>query len=99
MNDLDLGKELAKKYQESREAKGDNGPVQFDVKILTKTHWPAYKSFNLSVPIEINTCMEDFANYYKNQASNHHRELNWNFAMGTALVNAKIPQSGKVFDL
>lgn len=27
MNDLDLGKEMAKKYQESREAKGDNGPV------------------------------------------------------------------------
>ena len=66
MNDLELGKELSKKYQETRAAKETEGPVEFDVKILTLTHWPAYKSFQLSVPIEINTCMEDFALFYKN---------------------------------
>mgnify|MGYP000049754553 FL=1 len=45
MNDLELGKELSKKYQETRAAKETEGPVEFDVKILTLTHWPAYKSF------------------------------------------------------
>ena len=66
MNDLELGKEQAKKYSDQRKSKVADLPVDFDVKILTKTHWPAYKFFNLSVPLEINTCMEDFANFYKN---------------------------------
>jgi len=98
MNDLELGKEQAKRYAEHRQTKGADGPVEFDVKILTKTHWPAYKFFNLSVPLEINSCMEDFASFYKSQPANHHRELNWNFAMGTAVVNAKLP-SGNKYDL
>jgi hypothetical protein len=98
MNDLELGKELSKKYQDHRAVAGNEGPIEFDVKILTLAHWPAYKSFQLSVPIEINTCMEDFAMFYKNHPTNHHRELNWNFAMGTAIVNCKIPDGGK-YDL
>lgn len=66
MNDLELGKEQAKKYTDLRQNSGTEAPVDFDVKILTKTHWPAFKSFNLSVPVEINSCMEDFATFYKN---------------------------------
>jgi cullin 1 len=45
MNDLELGKELSKKYQDQRALKESDGPVEFDVKILTLAHWPAYKSF------------------------------------------------------
>ena len=45
MNDLELGKELSKKYQEMRAARDNEGPIEFDVKILTLTHWPAYNSF------------------------------------------------------
>lgn len=43
--------------------------------------------------------MDNFKNYYKKQPSNNHRELNWNFAMGTAHVQATIPGQTKSYEL
>jgi cullin 1 len=43
--------------------------------------------------------MDNFNEFYTRQPTNHHRELKWNFAMGTAIVSAKIPNSGKVYEL
>ena len=67
--------------------------VDFDIKILTTSYWPTYKSFELSVPQEIKSCMDNFASYYERQQQNHHRELKWNFAMGTAILKFKLPLS------
>ena len=49
--------------------------------------------------MEIKTCMDNFTEYYTKQPTNHHRELKWNFAMGSALVMAKIPGSAKQYEL
>lgn len=74
-------------------------PIDFDIKILTTSYWPSYKSFELSVPMEVKSCMDSFTEYYTRQATNHHRELKWNFAMGTATVSAKLPGGAKSYDL
>ena len=99
MNDLDLAKDTAVKYNEFQQNTGHKQPIDFDIKILTTSYWPTYKTFELSVPAEINTCMENFKTYYKKQPSNNHRELSWNFSMGTAIVQAKIPGQAKPYDL
>lgn len=55
MNDLELAKDQAKAYQDHRQegvSKGafEEDPIEFDIKILTTSYWPSYKSFELSVP-------------------------------------------------
>lgn len=51
------------------------------------------------MPKEINTCIENFTQYYKSRQQHVHREIKWNFAMGTAIVQFKLPGSPKVYDL
>jgi len=100
MNDLEIAKDKAKKYKEHRSTTQQAAdPIDFDIKILTTSYWPSYKTFELSVPPEIKTCMDSFQDFYTRLPTNHHRELKWNFAMGTAFVSAKIPGTGKTYDL
>ena len=83
MNDLDLAKDLRTNYIQKHE---DQLPIDFDIKVLTSSYWPTYKSFELSVPKEINDCMQSFETFYKAQQTNHHKELKWNFSMGTCVL-------------
>ena len=67
--------------------------------MLTSSYWPTYKSFELSVPKEINDCMQSFETYYKGLQTNHHKELKWNFSMGTCVLGCKIPGATKSYEL
>jgi cullin 1 len=42
--------------------------------------------------------MDNFNTFYTRQQQNHHRELKWNFAMGTAIVSGKLPGATKSYD-
>jgi cullin 1 len=53
---------------------------------LTTSYWPSFKSYELSVPREIKSCIDNFSEFYKKNGLNHHKELKWNFAMGNALL-------------
>ena len=64
MNDLELAKEFSKKYEAHKTDKTIENPIDFDIKILTTSYWPSFKSFELSVPLEIKTCMDSFSDYY-----------------------------------
>ena len=99
MNDLEIAKDSAKKYHEWCSAAEKNEDVDFDIKILTTSYWPSYKSYELTVPLSIKTCMDNFNEYYKKQPNNHHRELKWNFAMGMCVVGASLPGSQMKYDL
>jgi len=50
MNDLEIAKDQAKRYQQYGDARGEQDPIDFEIKILTTSYWPTYKSFELSVP-------------------------------------------------
>lgn len=67
MSDLELAKDNSKKYLDWRQDQGGEDPIDFDIKILTTSYWPTYKSFELSVPKEINHCIETFTQYYKSR--------------------------------
>jgi cullin 1 len=99
MNDLEIAKDNSKRYHAWRSEKDGEDPVDFEIKILTTSYWPTYKSFELSVPQEIKSCMDSFTEFYTRQQTNHHRELKWNFAMGTAIVKFKLPGQNKEYDL
>ena len=60
MNDLEIAKDQAKLYNEYKEKTNILDSVDFDIKILTTSYWPSFKFFELSVPNEINKCMENF---------------------------------------
>ena len=64
MNDLELAKESSKKYNQYKSDTQKTNPIDFDIKILTTSYWPSYKSFELSVPMEIKSCMDSFTEYY-----------------------------------
>ena len=96
MNDLEMARELRQKYTEQFSEKL---PIDFDIKVLTSSYWPTYKSFELSVPQEINDCMQSFETYYKAVQTNHHKELKWNFSMGTCVLTCKIPGATKTYEL
>ena len=86
MNDLDIARDHAKKYHEWCSTNEKEEEIDFDIKILTTSYWPSYKSYELTVPFGIKNCMDTFNEYYKKQPTNHHRELKWNFAMGMCVV-------------
>ena len=60
MNDLELAKDSSKAYSDYIVAKNKEDPIDFDIKILTTSYWPTYKNFDLSVPMEIKACMDNF---------------------------------------
>jgi len=64
MSDLELAKDHAKKYEQNKAERGVEDPIDFDIKILTTSYWPTYKSFELSVPAEVKSCMDNFHAYY-----------------------------------
>ena len=51
MNDLETARENAKKYEDWCQEKGKNDAIDFDIKILTTSYWPSYKSYELTVPL------------------------------------------------
>lgn len=64
MNDLELAKEQAKKYSDYKLDHNKEDDIDFDIKILTTSYWPSYKTFELSVPGEIKSCMDNFNAFY-----------------------------------
>ena len=43
--------------------------------------------------------MQSFETYYKGLQTNHHKELKWNFSMGTCVLTCKIPGATKTYEL
>ena len=60
MNDLELAKDQSKNYNDFKTLKNKDDPIDFEIKILTTSYWPSYKSYELSVPQEIKSCMDNF---------------------------------------
>jgi cullin 1 len=47
--------------------------LEFNVTILTTSYWPTYKTFELTIPRELEGCIKSFNDYY--QKKFHHRVL------------------------
>lgn len=91
LTDLNLAKEESKKFTEYCNQNGQlaDTTLEFNVTILTTSYWPTYKTFDLSIPRDIDNSIKSFNLYY--QKKYNHRILQWCYSLGTATVNAKFP--------
>ena len=66
LNDLNLAKEESKKFTEYCNSNGQlaNNSLEFNVTILTTSYWPTYKTFDLSIPRDIDNSIKAFNLYY-----------------------------------
>lgn len=82
-------------YEKTKTVETNN--VDFNVTILTTSYWPTYKSFEITLPRELESCVKQFGAYY--QQKHNHRELKWSYSLGSATVSGSFPQSDKKYDL
>ncbi len=70
---------------------------EFKVTILTTSYWPSYKTYELTIPRQLEACVKAFNTYY--QQKYNHRVLQWCYSLGTGMVQAQFPESQKQYDL
>ena len=66
LTDLSLANEESKKFVvfcESTKQLPDS-PIDFNVTVLTTSYWPSYKTFELTIPRELESCIKTFNAYY-----------------------------------
>jgi len=71
--------------------------IEFNVTILTTSYWPTYKTFEITIPKEIESSIKTFNLYY--QQKYNHRILKWCYSLGSATISAKFSKSDKQYDL
>lgn len=96
LTDLNLANNEMKKFEDFL-AQKEAMPFEFNVQVLTQAFWPSYKKYEVQIPPHIQSSMNIFENFYKDQQSSHHKMLAWSFANGTATIAASFG-NGKQFD-
>jgi len=78
----------------SPDAEGDhvsvNG-VEFLADVLTTGHWPSYKMVTLTMPQELQLCMDVYENFYNGKTE--HRRLKWVHSLGNVFLRAHFKKS------
>ncbi|KAM7501267.1 hypothetical protein LguiB_000171 [Lonicera macranthoides] len=88
VTDLTLAKENQTNFQEYLSGNPNISPgIELTVTVLTTGYWPSYKSSELSLPIEMEKCVEIFKCFY--QTKTKHRKLTWIYSLGTCNMIAK----------
>ncbi|KAL4633470.1 hypothetical protein ACB092_04G125400 [Castanea dentata] len=88
VTDIILAWEYQTKLVEYLRSNSNANPgIDFSVTVLTSGFWPTYKSFNLSLPMEMAKCVQVFKDFYDTQTK--HRRLTWIYSLGTCNINAK----------
>ncbi|GMY16841.1 cullin-1 [Fagus crenata] len=64
-----------------------NTGIDLNVTVLTSGFWPSYKSFDLSLPLEMVRCVEVFKGFYETRTK--HRKLRWIYSLGFCTINGK----------
>lgn len=65
LTDLSLANEESKKFLASSESNSElQTNVDFNVTILTTSYWPSYKTAELTIPRELESCIKTFNTYY-----------------------------------
>ncbi|CAG9322446.1 unnamed protein product [Blepharisma stoltei] len=81
IHDIDISKDLLKKYNESKTTVSN---FEFNVKILKSGGWPEQEEIKPKVPRDIFTHIEDFTKFYINIHTG--RKLNWLYHLGSVEV-------------
>mmetsp|Transcript_12715 Transcript_12715/g.18488 ORF Transcript_12715/g.18488 Transcript_12715/m.18488 type:complete len:743 (+) Transcript_12715:202-2430(+) len=93
LNDLAVGADQKSEFDEKM--KEHKSKIDFSVQVLTTGFWPTYKSVAISIPDEMNKCMEIFKTWHDKR--HQQRKLSWQYTLGNASVRASFGK--KTYDL
>ncbi|WIA23650.1 hypothetical protein OEZ85_000353 [Tetradesmus obliquus] len=84
VTDLQLAREKQQNFDEWKQRKNKQLPIDLSVTVLTTGFWPTYKSMDLALPGEMVEGIEAFKEFY--EAETKHRKLTWVYTQGTAVL-------------
>ncbi|CDW78925.1 cullin-1-like isoform 1 [Stylonychia lemnae] len=98
LTDLSLAADEQKKFEIhcSSSSQLQQNNISFGITILTTSYWPTYKSFDIQIPREIDSCMKNFTQYYTSK--HNHRQLQWCYSLGSSTLGANFQRTGKQYD-
>ena len=84
--DMDASNELLQEFDSA------STPFEFDARVLTQSHWPAYEEIPLRLPAAMASVLQRFEAFYasKYQA----RSLHWCHALGSVVMQADLGRAG-----
>ena len=94
LNDLAVGSEQKSEFDSRMEQQTDI-KLSFGVQTLTVGHWPSYKAPEVSLPPDMQKCMEIYREWH--DAKHQKRRLQWVHSLGNATVRATFGK--KSYDL
>lgn len=101
LNDLAIGSEVSLSFEKFCKENPDKtglGKVEFGVQVLTDSHWPTYKTVELTLPHIMQKCTQVYNEYYNGKGSLSNRRLQWSYSLGNANIKGSFAK-GKVFDI
>lgn len=93
LSDLAVGADQKGEFDEHM--KKHDCKMDFSVQVLTTGFWPTYKSPSITIPDEMNQCMDVFKTWHDRR--HQQRKLSWVFSLGNATVRATFGK--KTYDL
>eukprot|EP00879_Flechtneria_rotunda_P010711 GHRR01011193.1.p1 GENE.GHRR01011193.1~~GHRR01011193.1.p1 ORF type:complete len:707 (+),score=276.31 GHRR01011193.1:915-3035(+) len=84
VTDLQLAREKQQNFDEWRQRKNKQLPIDMSVTVLTTGFWPTYKSMDLALPAEMVEGIAAFKEFYEDETK--HRKLTWVYTQGTAVL-------------
>lgn len=91
ISDLAIGKEHLLKFKQFRETDESKNEIDFSVQVLTTGYWPTYVAMDLTMPNNMQQCLDGFAKYYDKDTN--HRRLTWVYSLGGCNVRMKCGKS------
>lgn len=67
-------------------------PFEFDVRVLSQSHWPAYEEIPVSLPPEMTSVLEQYEAFYESKY--RARSLHWYHALGSVVMHADLGRAG-----
>lgn len=96
LNDLAIGVDHQTQFQAYLDESSNlEMPFDFTIQVLTTGHWPTYKLFDLTLPVQFTKAIRVFQEYYDSKTS--HRRLQWVHSLGNAVLRGYF--DSKQYDL
>lgn len=84
--DMTLSSELLNEFDST------DVPFEFDVRVLSQNHWPAYEELSVSLPPEMTSALERYETFYESKY--RARSLHWCHALGSVVMHADLGRAG-----
>lgn len=92
IKDKNLSEDLQNSFKEYCKSKGELS-IDFTPKVLTTGFWPNFKTDQLTIPPELETCVKRFKEFYDSRTES--RSLKWAHSLGNCTVQGLYASGNK----